>query len=132
LNKTWSAALSIDVTDDPGRIRSMAIAGSTGVFIGFEPVWLVNDPLSEPAPRTVLVAPDFGGRRIIARTSSMAYKHTRKNSARIGRELGVEYVLENSVRCDGTRTRTTTQLIRARDQTHVWDRQFSTGGMLAT
>ncbi len=36
LNKIWSAAVSIDVTDDPSLIRAMALAGCTGVFIGFE------------------------------------------------------------------------------------------------
>jgi radical SAM superfamily enzyme YgiQ (UPF0313 family) len=32
----WSAALTIDVTDDPSLVRQMALAGCTGVFIGFE------------------------------------------------------------------------------------------------
>lgn len=36
LNKIWSAAVSIDVTDDPGLIRCMALSGCTGVFVGFE------------------------------------------------------------------------------------------------
>jgi len=36
LNKIWSAAVTIDVTDDPSLIRHMALAGCTGVFIGFE------------------------------------------------------------------------------------------------
>jgi radical SAM superfamily enzyme YgiQ (UPF0313 family) len=36
LNKIWSAAVTIDVTDDPPLIRNMALAGCTGVFIGFE------------------------------------------------------------------------------------------------
>lgn len=36
LKKIWSAAVSIDVTDDPSLIRDMALAGCTGVFIGFE------------------------------------------------------------------------------------------------
>src|SRR5579862_6745371 len=36
LNKIWSAAVSIDVTDDPASIRAMALAGCTGVFVGFE------------------------------------------------------------------------------------------------
>jgi radical SAM superfamily enzyme YgiQ (UPF0313 family) len=36
LNKIWSAALTLDVTDDPALIRGMALAGCTGVFIGFE------------------------------------------------------------------------------------------------
>ena len=36
LEKIWSAAVSIDVTDDPSLVREMALAGCTGVFIGFE------------------------------------------------------------------------------------------------
>lgn len=36
LNKIWSAAVTIDITDDPSLIRNMALAGCTGVFIGFE------------------------------------------------------------------------------------------------
>jgi len=36
LEKIWSAAVSIDVTDDPSLIRAMARAGCTGVFVGFE------------------------------------------------------------------------------------------------
>ena len=40
---------------------------------------------------------------VIARTSSMAYKQTDKSVAQIGQELGVDYVLEGSVRRDGDR-----------------------------
>ena len=36
LERIWSAAVSIDVTDDPSLIRDMALAGCTGVFVGFE------------------------------------------------------------------------------------------------
>jgi radical SAM superfamily enzyme YgiQ (UPF0313 family) len=36
LEKIWSAAVTIDVTDDPSLVREMAMAGCTGVFIGFE------------------------------------------------------------------------------------------------
>lgn len=36
LRKIWSAAVSIDVTDDPTLIREMALSGCTGVFVGFE------------------------------------------------------------------------------------------------
>jgi len=36
LEKIWSAAVSIDVTDDPSLVRAMALAGCTGVFVGFE------------------------------------------------------------------------------------------------
>lgn len=36
LEKIWSAAVTIDVTDDPSIVREMALAGCSGVFIGFE------------------------------------------------------------------------------------------------
>lgn len=36
LQKIWSAAVTIDVTDDPSLVRDMALAGCTGVFVGFE------------------------------------------------------------------------------------------------
>jgi radical SAM superfamily enzyme YgiQ (UPF0313 family) len=36
LEKIWSAAVTIDVTDDPDLVRAMGLAGCTGVFVGFE------------------------------------------------------------------------------------------------
>ena len=50
LNKIWSAAVSIDVTDDPGLIRAMALAGCTGVFVGFES--LSDDNLIDARKKT--------------------------------------------------------------------------------
>ena len=65
---------------------------------------------------------------VIARTSSMTYKQTNKSVAQIGQELGVDYVLEGSVRREAGRVRITAQLIRVRDQVHLWadnyDRQL--------
>ncbi|MCK4606454.1 MAG: protein kinase [candidate division Zixibacteria bacterium] len=62
---------------------------------------------------------------VIARTSSMRYKATDKSIQQIGDELGVEYVLEGTVRWQaGDRTssqvRVTPQLIRVADESHVW------------
>jgi radical SAM superfamily enzyme YgiQ (UPF0313 family) len=50
LNKIWSAAVSIDVTDDPKLIRNMALAGCTGVFVGFES--LTDENLAEARKKT--------------------------------------------------------------------------------
>ena len=50
LNKIWSAAVSIDVTDDPSLIRAMALGGCTGVFVGFES--LTDENLSEARKKT--------------------------------------------------------------------------------
>jgi TolB-like protein/DNA-binding winged helix-turn-helix (wHTH) protein/tetratricopeptide (TPR) repeat protein len=70
---------------------------------------------------------------VIARTSSMHYKGTNKTIDEIGRELGVHYILEGTVRREGKRVRISAQLIRASDQAHVWadsyDRELS--GILA-
>ena len=61
---------------------------------------------------------------VIARTSVMHYKESRAPLDQIGRELGVQYVLEGSVRRDSNDVRVTVQLIRVRDQTPVWSRQY--------
>jgi radical SAM superfamily enzyme YgiQ (UPF0313 family) len=50
LEKIWSAAVSIDVTDDPGLIRTMALAGCTGVFVGFES--LTDENLADARKKT--------------------------------------------------------------------------------
>src|SRR5271157_3241524 len=50
LNKIWSAAVSIDVTDDPTLIRAMALAGCTGVFVGFES--LTDENLADAKKKT--------------------------------------------------------------------------------
>ena len=50
LEKIWSAALSLDVTDDPTLIREMALAGCTGVFIGFES--LSDENLADACKKT--------------------------------------------------------------------------------
>lgn len=50
LNRIWSAAVTLDVTDHPSLVREMALAGCTGVFIGFES--LSNDNLAASHKRT--------------------------------------------------------------------------------
>lgn len=61
---------------------------------------------------------------VIARTSVMRYKGAKIGVDRIGRELGVDYVLEGSVRRAGGRVRVTVQLIQVRDQTHLWAESY--------
>jgi TolB-like protein len=57
---------------------------------------------------------------VIARTSVMRYKKTVTPIDQIGRELGVEYVLEGSARREGNRVRVSADLIQVRDQTQLW------------
>jgi TolB-like protein len=57
---------------------------------------------------------------VIARTSVMRYKKTQRGIDQIGQELGVNYVLEGSVRKQADQVRVAVQLIRVSDQTHLW------------
>jgi adenylate cyclase len=61
---------------------------------------------------------------VIARNSSFAYKSQPIDVSRIGRELGVRYVLEGSVRRAGDRIRITAQLIEAEGRTHLWAERY--------
>lgn len=61
---------------------------------------------------------------IIARTSAMKYKRANKGVDQIGRELGVNYILEGGVRRAGERLRITAQLIQVSDQTHLWAESY--------
>jgi TolB-like protein/DNA-binding winged helix-turn-helix (wHTH) protein len=61
---------------------------------------------------------------VIARTSVMAYKNTDKTVSQIGRDLGVDYVLEGSVRSENGKARVSAQLIRVSDQTHLWAKNY--------
>jgi adenylate cyclase len=61
---------------------------------------------------------------VIARNSSFTYKGQHVDVKQVGRELGVRYVLEGSVRKAGGRVRITTQLIDARTATHIWADRF--------
>lgn len=61
---------------------------------------------------------------VIARTSVMHYKHTQEPLTNIAKELGVQYVIEGSVRRDSGRVRITAQLIQVKDQTHLWAREY--------
>ena len=61
---------------------------------------------------------------VIARNSSFTYKGQVVNVKQVGRELGVRYVLEGSVRKAGGRVRITAQLIDALSGTHLWADRF--------
>ena len=67
LDIIWSAALTIDVTDDPDLVREMALAGCTGVFIGFESLNVGNledagkrSPVPDDYARRVAILHDNG------------------------------------------------------------------------
>src|SRR4051812_27893574 len=61
---------------------------------------------------------------VIARSSSFTYKAQAVDVKRVGRELGVRYVVEGGVRKAGERVRISAQLIEAETGTHVWAERY--------
>ncbi len=83
----------------------------------------LSDGLSEELIARLAVL--MGARlSIIARTSAMHYKGTRKSVREIAKELQVDYVLEGSVRSSDSLVRVTAQLIETAGESHVWVKSF--------
>src|SRR5579885_2923324 len=100
IRKIWSAAVSIDITDDPALIREMALAGCTGVFIGFESLSDENllearkkTPRTADYARRVRMLHDYG----IQVNSSfvLGFDHDRRDVF----EMTAEWVEENRLEC---------------------------------
>jgi adenylate cyclase len=73
----------------------------------------------------IAVLSQVRGLSVIARTSVMPYKEAPKSVAEVGAELGVDTVLEGSVRKAGNRIRITLQLIDVSTQRHVWANSYN-------
>lgn len=66
----------------------------------------------------------ISGLAVVGRQSSFAYKGSQSDLRRVGRELGVRYVLEGSIRKSGKHVRVNAQLIEAEAGTHVWANRY--------
>jgi len=80
-----------------------------------------SDGISEELLNQLTRIPEL---RVIARTSSFAYKGKDVKIADIARELNVGHVLEGSVRKSGNQVRITAQLIHAADSSHLWSETY--------
>jgi TolB-like protein/DNA-binding winged helix-turn-helix (wHTH) protein/Tfp pilus assembly protein PilF len=124
------AALGIYLRWSRSRVRSSASSGRLMLAVlPFEN--LTGDPsqdyFSDGLTEEMIsqlgdLDPEHVG--VIARTSVMHYKHSQERLDQIGRALGVQYVLEGSVRRDSDRLRIAAQLIQTSDQTHLWTREY--------
>ena len=112
--------------------RANGVNASTRTMIAVLPFEnLTNDPSQEyfsdgMTEETIaqlgrLNSPHLG---VIARTSAMKYKHSGKSAREIGHELSSDYLLEGSIRREGSRVRVVAQLIRVADQSPRWSHQF--------
>ena len=66
----------------------------------------------------------ISGLAVVGRQSSFAYKGRQTDLRRIGRELGVRYVLEGSIRKSGEQVRVNAQLIEVEAGTHIWANRY--------
>ncbi|NND44184.1 MAG: tetratricopeptide repeat protein [Xanthomonadales bacterium] len=76
-----------------------------------------SDGIAEEILNVLASIPEL---KVAARTSAFAYKGTNTNISRIANELGVNHILEGSVRKAGNQVRVTAQLIQASDGFHLW------------
>lgn len=105
--------------DEPKK-RSIAVLPFVNMSSDDEQEWFA-DGLTEELLNALARTPDL---LVTARTSAFKYKGTHEDIPTIARELGVENVLEGSVRSSDDRIRVTAQLIRASDGFHLWSQNY--------
>ena len=81
----------------------------------------LSDGIAEELLNLLAKVPDL---KVIARTSSFAFKGEKIEVAEIAKRLNVAHVLEGSVRTSGNKLRITAQLIRTADSTHLWSERY--------
>jgi TolB-like protein len=96
----------------------LAVLPFTGLGTDQEPAYFSDGMTEELIAQLGRLSPARLG--VIARTSIMQFKGTTRRLTAIGDELNVDYIVEGSVRCASGRVRITAQLIKVRDESHVW------------
>jgi TolB-like protein/Flp pilus assembly protein TadD len=115
----------------PGAPRAGAGAAKKIVVLPFENLGAPEDAYFASGMTEEITSrlANVRGLGVISRTSASQYKQTGKTVKQIGADLGVDYVLEGSVRWEHGqgregRVRITPQLIRVADDTHVWSDRY--------
>ena len=82
---------------------------------------LLADGLVEDVIALLARVPGFF---VISRSSSFAYRSRTQNVRHVGRELGVRYIVEGSIRASDKRARISTQLVEAENGKQIWTQRF--------
>ncbi len=132
----WQLAVTSDVTAAPATAARVPLTSDAPLALPDKPSIAVlpfqnmsGDPEQEYfadgiVEDIITALSRFKSLFIIARNSSFAYKGKSPDMRQVGRELGVRYVLEGSVRKASNRLRITAQLIDATSGAHTWADRF--------
>ena len=124
--RAWRARLNSDTAAPAGQVSKPALALPEKPSIAVLPFQnMSGDPEQEyfadgMVEDIITALSRFPSLFVIARNSCFTYKGKSVDVRQVGRELGVRYVLEGSVRKAGGRVRITGQLIEAHSNRHLW------------
>lgn len=109
-----------EASDQGSQIRSLAVLPLEN--FGPDPD---GDCLAESMTEALITnLAKISALRVVSRTSVMRYKDTRKSMPEIGRELGVDALLEGSVQCESNRVRINARLVGASADHHLWAESY--------
>ncbi len=120
---TDGAAVSTRATgdrDDPAAVHTIAVLPFVNMSRDPDNEYF-SDGLTEELINALTA---IDGLRVTARTSAFAFKGKDEDVREIGEALGVQNVLEGSVRRAGDQVRITAQLVQARDGFHLWSESY--------
>jgi len=104
----------------PSPIRSLAVLALENLSGDAAQEYFAEGLTDELTMRLARIS----GLKVISRTSAMRYKGTRKSLPEIGRELGVDAIIEGTVERSGERVRLRVQLIEAATDRHLWAESY--------
>jgi DNA-binding winged helix-turn-helix (wHTH) protein len=110
------------VADENSTVVRVAVLPFENLGAGPEREYLVDGLTEETIATIGQIDPKHFS--VIGRTSVMRYKRTTRTLAEIGRELDASYLIESSLRAEGSRLRITSKLIRVRDQLQIWSASY--------
>ncbi|MEO6080494.1 MAG: TIR domain-containing protein [Steroidobacteraceae bacterium] len=120
-SRTIAARKSTTITGSPTeRLPSIAVLPFANMSGDKEQEYF-SDGLAE---EIINALAQIAGLKVIARTSAFAFRGQNTDIRTIARTLGVENILEGSVRRSGNRIRVTAQLIAASDGSHLWSERY--------
>jgi len=127
-----AAIFSLDVASLRSRLARAAVPPARAITLAVLPFENASgkadqDPFSDAQTQEINAA--LGQLRpeallVKARGSVMRYKKTDKSRAQIGRELGVEYLLEGTAQVVGAQVHLWAELVRVADETQVWGKSY--------